>query len=62
MRMKEIDQLKKLLKNRDTSLIQIAKDIGIRRMTLWRWMNGNVSPSLMGMDRLREYLNKNMTK
>jgi len=46
------ERVKMLLKKRNMNRVKLAKEIGVSRMTLYRWENGIDEASRLGMNSL----------
>ena len=58
---KEIEELRKLHQfylYRDYKTGEIAKYLGVSRMTVWRWLKGKNKPNVKKLRRIRRYLEK----
>ncbi len=56
--MKEIEKLKKILKDQNISFERAAREIGVSFQTIWKWMNGVHYPSLLAIIQLRKFIKK----
>jgi transcriptional regulator with XRE-family HTH domain len=56
--MDQISQLIKIKKDMGISSELMARDVGVSRLTLEHWLRRKAKPSLMGLARLQEYLDR----
>jgi transcriptional regulator with XRE-family HTH domain len=57
--MKEVAELKKIMKKHGLSLEKVARELGISSRTVFRWIHGENKPSDLALKQLREFLEKN---
>jgi transcriptional regulator with XRE-family HTH domain len=58
--MNELQQLRQIQHYR--TIKEMAREIGVTERTLSRWLSDVCCPSLMGMDHIREYLERQKGK
>ena len=56
--MKEIEKLKKILKDQNITFEDAAHEIGVTFQTVWKWMNGVHKPSKLALAQLRKFIKK----
>lgn len=56
--MKEIENLKKILKEHNISFEKAAREMGISFQTIWGWMNRIHKPSELALIQLRKFIKK----
>ena len=56
--MKEIEKLKKILKEENISIEKAARQIGVSFQTAFNWLNGKHRPSELALTQLRKFIKK----
>ena len=56
---KEVTELKRIMKERGLSMEHVARELGISSRTVFRWLHGQNEPSGLALIQLREFLGKN---
>ena len=54
--MKPGKELEQFLAKRDMSMTEVARHLGVPRMTLWRWVVGRVEPSYLAKEAIKAKL------
>lgn len=51
-----VDQLKKLMKQKQISAYRLAKLTGLHQITIWRLLHGKTTPQLQTLERIARVL------
>lgn len=54
--MKEVTELKRIMKERKLSLEKVARELGISSRTVFRWLHGESKPTGVSLDLLEKFV------
>jgi len=56
--LKELERLWEIKNKHNLSDKDLEKELGVDRMTIWRWRNQDIKPSPLAMERITKFLKK----
>ena len=62
VKMKEIENLKKIMKNLGFSQEKVARELGVSSKTVSRWLKGESEPSELAKYQIKKFIKKHSRK